>query len=592
MKFIEFNQINRLKLAVESVSRLMNEVKTTPGTLSKFGSSSAAQQVVAGFEAEMIFAGALGLTEPEVEPDYSENPRAESINQIIEFFQYDGNMSSREAERERIRLEEEYTEYTDNHFQEYVNEHILDAVKQAIEGELDPTEAFEHNLASYGLNQHDIEKAMRERFDNQQYQRAYQDFNFNIHTLAEMSVKDKNDYYDVARDQLEESYEYPSESEWLDEIEVNRMSDAEDRWNFTWPMYQYNYPAEEGFNYQVSEDLATSLQRVLGQKVQASTSYHGVNRTADLWIIEPDNSIEPDDEDSDMPAEIISPPMPLEQMLSQMEKLFAWAKMHDAYTNDSTGLHIGVSLPNIGGNVDYVKLALFLGDKYVLDQFGRAANTYTASFVDRLKGQVEKMNVNALVKQLKSNLINNASETITNALNDKYVSINPKGSYVEFRSPGGSNYEQDFNKIKSTVLRFAHAMMIAADPNAAKQEYLKKFYQLIASTVKDHNTASLFARLATNEITAEEFKKAWATQVIKQADAADRASNDWQVIDKNTNRVVKIYNNMSRGSAVTHAHADLDPEISRIAFLQKYNIIAKNNPVSTPRLATALRIAK
>lgn len=592
MKFIEFNQINRLKLAVASASRLMNEVKTTPGTLAKFGASGAAKQVIAGFEAEMIFPGVLGPHEPEAEPDYSANPRPYNIDQIIEFFQYDGNMSTREAERERTHLEEEYTEYTDTHFQEYIDNHILDYVKSAIEQEIDKTDALENNLASYGLDKYAITKAMKLRFNDDNYSRAWHDYMVNLNTLAEMSVKHKDDYYDLAKDRIELDYEYPSEEEWLDDIGVNRMTDAADRWDFTWPHYYYNSPEDSDFDYQVAQELAGSLQQIIGQKVQASSSYKGVKRTADLWIIEPDSSIEPNDEDEDMGAEIISPPMPLEQMLSQMEKFFAWAKTQHAYTNDSTGLHIGVSLPIIGGKVDYVKLALFLGDKYVLEQFGRAANTYTNSFVDRLKGRVEQLPAATLVKQLKDNLITSASELITNAINDRYVSINPKSSYVEFRSPGGSNYEKDFKKIKSTVLRFAHAMMIAADPNAAKQEYLKKFYQLIASTVKDHSTASLFARLATNEITAEEFKQAWATQVIKQADAADRISNDWQVIDKSSNQVVKTYDNMSRGSAVSLAHADLDPEMTRPAFLQKYNIIAKNNPVSTPRLATALRIAR
>ena len=67
-----------------------------------------------------------------------------------------------------------------------------------------------------------------------------------------------------------------------------------------------------------------------------------------------------------------------------MREFFEWAKGEGAYTNESTGLHVGVSLPGIGGNIDYVKLALFLGDKYVLDLFDRDGNTYCKSAFDKI----------------------------------------------------------------------------------------------------------------------------------------------------------------------------------------------------------------
>ena len=590
MKFNEFNKPNLLKISVSKACQQLQEVKTTPGTLAKFGASPAASQVVAGFEAEMIFADALSNSEPETEPDYSENRPAYGIDNIVEFFESNGNLTSRDAERARSKLESELTDYQDAALKEFIDERIIEAIEHQIEADMDRDDAIEYNLSSYKLDPEEVSRAMKQRFDNSNFQRAYQDYKFNLRQLASASAKSEDDYYDQARDLLLDEFEYPSESEWLADIGVNSMVDAADQWDFTWPFYTTSSDSsEEGFDFTVAKELASSLSRTLGQPVEASSSYHGVKRQPGLWIIEPDSSIEPDEEDSDMPAEIVSPPLPLDEMLSQMEKFFFWAKTKNAYTNDSTGLHIGVSLAG-QNEIDYVKLALFLGDKYVLDQFGRAANTYTASFIDRLSGRIGEMHIPTLVDQLRSSLIKTASASITAALKDKYVSINPNKNYVEFRSPGGSSYESDFKKIKSTVLRFAQAMTIAADPTAHRQEYLKKFYQLVSSQFNDTSTLTLFSKLATGQITIEQFKQQWASTVLSQAEKSEKETNAWSVIDNTSNKVIKTYSNTSRGQATAQAHQELAPDISRVEFLKKYQVVPQDKFTNSPRLAAALRM--
>jgi hypothetical protein len=95
------------------------------------------------------------------------------------------------------------------------------------------------------------------------------------------------------------------------------------------------------------------------------------------YVVEPDGSLNPNNDD-DLGLEFVSPPLPIDEMLSDLEKVKAWAKQRGCYTNSSTGLHINISVPNFDpAKLDYVKLALLLGDKYVLDQFGRSSNTYT-----------------------------------------------------------------------------------------------------------------------------------------------------------------------------------------------------------------------
>ena len=55
------------------------------------------------------------------------------------------------------------------------------------------------------------------------------------------------------------------------------------------------------------------------------------------------------------------------------------------YTNNSTGLHINVSIPD---KLDVLKLAVFTGDQYVLQQFGRQNSDYAVSSQQAIAGRV------------------------------------------------------------------------------------------------------------------------------------------------------------------------------------------------------------
>ena len=99
---------------IKIVEQQLDELKMSPGSLGAFAKSPAAQGIQAGFEAEMIFPGMAG--EGEYEPDYDEDTRPSSIDEVIEFFSYDGSgygMGRSEANRLRSSLEEEFWEYND-----------------------------------------------------------------------------------------------------------------------------------------------------------------------------------------------------------------------------------------------------------------------------------------------------------------------------------------------------------------------------------------------------------------------------------------------------------------------------------------------
>jgi hypothetical protein len=71
--------------------------------------------------------------------------------------------------------------------------------------------------------------------------------------------------------------------------------------------------------------------------------------------------------------------------------------------------------------------------------------------------------------------------------NDKYRSVNASkftsSGYLEFRITGGDNYHMYPNKIMETVQRYLYVLKIAADPEAARREYLNKLGKLMHKAI-------------------------------------------------------------------------------------------------------------
>jgi hypothetical protein len=148
-----------------------------------------------------------------------------------------------------------------------------------------------------------------------------------------------------------------------------------------------------------------------------------------------------------------------------------------------------------------VKLALLLGDEFVLDSFGRAGNTYAKSAMGKIRSIV-KQNPNSaqeLMDRMKSGMDQLASKVIHSRSTEKYTSINVKNGYIEFRSPGGDWLNDNFKEIDNTLRRFTVALSAAVDPEAYREEYLKKLYKLLdVSGEKD--PLSYFAKYAAGEL--------------------------------------------------------------------------------------------
>jgi len=313
-----------------------------------------------------------------------------------------------------------------------------------------------------------------------------------------------NYWYDAALESAQEDFNQNAdlESEWLESRDLNTMQDIENEYNMSWPHWYSQGGGEASI-----EDVANEFQDAIGRDVRASGNYHSgsVRRpspTAQHYVVEPDGSLEADDSD-DVGLEFVSPPLPIDEILSDLNKVKQWAKVYGCYTNDSTGLHINISVPNYSReNLDFVKLALLMGDEYVLDLFGRAGNTYAKPAIKMVRDQVRQNPDEAerLLDKMKGNLDSLASKAIHSGVTSKYTSINTKDGHIEFRSPGGDWLDENFDKIENTLLRFTVAMSAALNPEMYREEYLKKLYKLLTQDQKDSDTIKYFSEYVAGKI--------------------------------------------------------------------------------------------
>lgn len=470
------------------------EVEMSPSSLKKL--AAAIPDVKVGMEFEMVVPDAKGedFDDIEYEPDYGRDERADDIEDIVRFFgEEDDYMGQANGPRSLALLEEELREK----FYEYMSEQVDEAwntdegrkyFANWVKENVDPEEIAEYCEVKPDLfgdrvpDQHDYDKFI---FDHWEDQSSFWD-----------------EAYSQFRDEKLDEGDY-SERDFLHDLGIRDMSDVANavRVDITWPFYEAPYGSGDGEDI---DSIGDDFSNAIGKRVYTSSSYHGARRSNDAYSLEPDSSI--DASSGEAGLEFISPPMSVDEMLEDLKKVKEWADERGAYTNRSTGLHINVSVPNYSlDNLDYVKLAILLGDKYVLDQFGRLSNTYAKSSLDIIKDRAkDNEDVDRLLKQLKTNVEGIASKILHSGRTDKYTSINTKNNYVEFRSAGGDWLDRNFNKIEDTLLRFVVALDAACDPEKYKKEYYKGLYKVLKP--KDEKSEmSLFSKYLSGQITLSQY---------------------------------------------------------------------------------------
>ena len=327
------------------------------------------------------------------------------------------------------------------------------------------------------------------------------------------------DFYDSVLASGDDDY---SVGTWLKSIHINSMGDVSREFpdTLTWTggaMY------DGEFNLAFAEEVANELTYDLGIEAEVMPEYETGDGPVQYnnWWVTHDPSVNA--KEGDTALEIITATMDYEDGIRDIEEFMGYLKDKNAYTNESTGLHINVSMANIDhSNVDYAKLIVMLGDSHILSKFGREFNEYAehsliklGELMDASQGYERDKPGRAksyatLMSKMKSNLNNVVAEAFKDMPIDKYSSVGLKDDRIEFRSAGGSDYLNNFDQILSLINRFIVAYAVAADPEAHKKEYGKKLYKLASNVGQGQASKSsmtLFAGFGAGIITKEDLIK-------------------------------------------------------------------------------------
>ena len=467
---------------------------------------------LAGMEFEMIVPNTQGDDDDqESEPDFDTDDRASGPQDIRDFF-YDRDLNSRgDVDRLIDRMMEDYTEWQS---EEFSNRWDSDS------------EQFIYDYIRENLDEDDIRTLLDLEPDDELTKKEYQ-------LAADKIAAERLEpwYEDAENDSRDQFYEDDQFEDWLADEGLTHMSDIFQRYDsvIQWPYWHQGSRSGEGASVQ---ETAESFSQAVGRPARASDSYHayGQERPApgkNFYVVEPDGSLEPDDMD-DAGLEFVSPPLPIDEIMSDLNKVKKWADLNGCYTNDSTGLHINISVPNYDlDKLDFVKLALLMGDEYVLNQFGRASNTYAKSAMGKVRDHVQKRPYEAkyLLDKMKGHMGELASKAIHSGSTDKYTSINTKDGHIEFRSPGGDWLGDNFDKIENTLLRFTVALSAAMDPKAYREEYLKKLYKILNVGNDKGDLVNMFARYSAGLLPADALKS-----FVRQVQAERKAKKSGEDI--------------------------------------------------------------
>jgi hypothetical protein len=497
------------------------ELKMSPTNLAKMAKNIDAR---AGMEFELIVPGVENEEEEyESEPDYDMDesfPTGRGWQRdIIDFFR-GGDMGNSTSMIQRAidSLNEDFYAWVDEDQGDWINsdraqERVLEiAVANVSENDYETTEEYKQAIRDYmDENQGDIQDQLIDEYN----------------------------------EDLDSKFE-----EWLDEQGINSMADFANEYNLDWPYWtEQDYDGGGGASI---DAVADDFSQAIGRPVNAASSYHSGRREAGHYVVEPDGSLQGDRGETGL--EFVSPVLTVPEMLEDIDKVAKWASRAGAYTNSSTGLHMNVSVPD-QANLDYVKLAMFLGDNYVLEQFGREGNSYCKSALDKIKktARTNPDRVDEMLRQFQGGLNQLASKMIHTGSTEKFTSINNRDGWIEFRGPGGDWLGSDLGPVKNTLLRTVVALDVATKPNEYKQEYYKKLYKTLSQGTED-SSIEYFAKYAAGELpkaalksfirqiqTKRQAGKQKPDQEMPAGTGDQRFAGYWEIVDRNTDQIVHFF---------------------------------------------------
>jgi hypothetical protein len=457
------------------IQELLNEVNMSPTTLKNFIDSPFTENIKIGFEFEIIV------------------PGLEDIN--------DHNSGNDMTKNENFPNTDDWKEKAYNWLKGGTNHSSLSWIKKQLDNFEDQFNLWQKTEASdYMADSKTVNKIKREIL-------KLRGKNTSKEIIDNDIINGNSEFYKNTYTKIEQLY-VSSKLTFKDFLNYKGIDTYMDFCIFQALKYPYLIKYKHSLTL---PNLTKNFKQYTDYHAVFSKGYHIAKREPHLWIFEPDGSVM-DLNKKGAGIELVSPPMYLKQGLQALDKVYSWAKENNITTNNTTGMHVGISLPNHKKTeIDYLKLILFLGDRHILNTFNRNNNTFCNAITDKLDtkfkylGDMDKLLEiikNGVNKIAKNSYINNLVDT-----DDRCVTVNIKPNYIEFRSAGG-NYLENKDLVMNTIARYIKAISIASDLESEKNEYIKKLYKFLQpNLIGNSDSTDIFVKYAAGLISKKQMKQ-------------------------------------------------------------------------------------
>lgn len=224
------------------------------------------------------------------------------------------------------------------------------------------------------------------------------------------------------------------------------------------------------------------------------------HRYHELWNIETDSSV-PTEGRYRNKIEFKSPPLPIHETLSWIDKLFPLISEFSVAAAKEAGFHTSYSIDgvNLKRKTNFVKLLMLLGETHMAESLDRGGNHYAPQIYDSVKKNIQDKYAAITSEQGKARFMrdmldNRLSFTEFYPTLAKYMSINltklDSLNYVEFRLLGGKDYIKKPAEIKRMIARFGYALKMSSDPRELREEYSAALYAILSEKDDSERTLS------------------------------------------------------------------------------------------------------
>lgn len=289
---------------------------------------------------------------------------------------------------------------------------------------------------------------------------------------------------------------------------------------------EYDDDEDEKVNY---NDIEHIINDELG--VDVRTGGKSPIRGSDYWVIDSDESVSNG-------FELISPVFEnIDEGIKQLENaLDMISNNSNMYTNESTGLHINIGNINLN-NFDLLKFLVFIGEQNILKEFNRSNNKYTLSLLDYLYRKLS--NYDMKDKKSFSEIIYELNTIVRSFAKDKFRFISIRKLFsnnnMEIRGLGGNDYEKKKATVINFVRQIAHRIDIAEDPDAYRNEYLKKIYEVIKTS---QETKTIQEIEAVKPLSEEQTKELVNFYILNGLNKEKITKNNIQSISQDRNMLL------------------------------------------------------